>query len=137
MIRRPPRSTQSRSSAASDVYKRQVLRRLAGPLESDLLSLLLTRIACQEVALLQGVAELLVESDESSRYAVAHRASLAAHTAANHAHHDIEPVGRARQPHRFQHRDLMQVTTAEVFLARLAVHGNVAFTGIQANAGDR
>src|SRR5450756_2524586 len=29
MIRRPPRSTQSRSSAASDVYKRQGLRRLA------------------------------------------------------------------------------------------------------------
>ena len=28
MIRRPPRSTQSRSSAASDVYKRQVLREL-------------------------------------------------------------------------------------------------------------
>src|SRR5450756_3135234 len=28
MIRRPPRSTQSRSSAASDVYKRQVLGRL-------------------------------------------------------------------------------------------------------------
>ena len=27
MIRRPPRSTQSRSSAASDVYKRQVLER--------------------------------------------------------------------------------------------------------------
>src|SRR5659263_735611 len=27
MIRRPPRSTQSRSSAASDVYKRQVRRR--------------------------------------------------------------------------------------------------------------
>src|SRR5450756_3151584 len=28
MIRRPPRSTQSRSSAASDVYKRQVLRHI-------------------------------------------------------------------------------------------------------------
>src|SRR5450756_1283681 len=28
MIRRPPRSTQSRSSAASDVYKRQVLEAL-------------------------------------------------------------------------------------------------------------
>src|SRR5450756_1964832 len=28
MIRRPPRSTQSRSSAASDVYKRQVLDNL-------------------------------------------------------------------------------------------------------------
>src|SRR5450756_3212593 len=32
MIRRPPRSTQSRSSAASDVYKRQVL----GPRRVDL-----------------------------------------------------------------------------------------------------
>eukprot|EP01016_Furgasonia_blochmanni_P021425 TRINITY_DN2367_c0_g2_i4.p2 TRINITY_DN2367_c0_g2~~TRINITY_DN2367_c0_g2_i4.p2 ORF type:complete len:123 (-),score=21.23 TRINITY_DN2367_c0_g2_i4:35-403(-) len=30
MIRRPPRSTQSRSSAASDVYKRQVQRRVHG-----------------------------------------------------------------------------------------------------------
>src|SRR5450756_3247230 len=30
MIRRPPRSTQSRSSAASDVYKRQMYRLLAG-----------------------------------------------------------------------------------------------------------
>src|SRR5450756_2952163 len=31
MIRRPPRSTQSRSSAASDVYKRQVLNRVVDP----------------------------------------------------------------------------------------------------------
>src|SRR5680860_1248117 len=31
MIRRPPRSTQSRSSAASDVYKRQVRAQLAIP----------------------------------------------------------------------------------------------------------
>eukprot|EP00657_Telonema_sp_P-1_P008186 TRINITY_DN2890_c0_g1_i1.p1 TRINITY_DN2890_c0_g1~~TRINITY_DN2890_c0_g1_i1.p1 ORF type:complete len:104 (+),score=46.46 TRINITY_DN2890_c0_g1_i1:115-426(+) len=30
MIRRPPRSTQSRSSAASDVYKRQYQRRVRG-----------------------------------------------------------------------------------------------------------
>src|SRR5665809_88106 len=30
MIRRPPRSTQSGSSAASDVYKRQVMQRIAG-----------------------------------------------------------------------------------------------------------
>src|SRR5450756_931699 len=41
MIRRPPRSTQSRSSAASDVYKRQVQHRVAhlvpldGGLERD------------------------------------------------------------------------------------------------------
>src|SRR5450756_1003982 len=32
MIRRPPRSTQSRSSAASDVYKRQDYYRLEGAL---------------------------------------------------------------------------------------------------------
>ena len=31
MIRRPPRSTQSRSSAASDVYKRQVDDPVFGP----------------------------------------------------------------------------------------------------------
>src|SRR5450756_2714735 len=31
MIRRPPRSTQSRSSAASDVYKRQFGHRVADP----------------------------------------------------------------------------------------------------------
>ena len=30
MIRRPPRSTQSRSSAASDVYKRQIMMLAAG-----------------------------------------------------------------------------------------------------------
>src|SRR5450756_1505381 len=32
MIRRPPRSTQSRSSAASDVYKRQLVGRVVNPL---------------------------------------------------------------------------------------------------------
>src|SRR5450756_2019625 len=32
MIRRPPRSTQSRSSAASDVYKRQLLKAGAFPI---------------------------------------------------------------------------------------------------------
>src|SRR5665648_1278902 len=31
MIRRPPRSTLSSSSAASDVYKRQAIHRVAGP----------------------------------------------------------------------------------------------------------
>ena len=36
MIRRPPRSTQSRSSAASDVYKRQGLSRLL-PVYADVL----------------------------------------------------------------------------------------------------
>src|SRR5450756_1330022 len=35
MIRRPPRSTQSRSSAASDVYKRQGLTLVRSPYEPD------------------------------------------------------------------------------------------------------
>eukprot|EP00657_Telonema_sp_P-1_P002090 TRINITY_DN14_c0_g1_i4.p1 TRINITY_DN14_c0_g1~~TRINITY_DN14_c0_g1_i4.p1 ORF type:complete len:119 (-),score=46.20 TRINITY_DN14_c0_g1_i4:81-437(-) len=35
MIRRPPRSTQSRSSAASDVYKRQVSTQSTGPLTAQ------------------------------------------------------------------------------------------------------
>src|SRR5680860_1906365 len=35
MIRRPPRSTQSRSSAASDVYKRQALLQALGVDEHD------------------------------------------------------------------------------------------------------
>ena len=35
MIRRPPRSTQSRSSAASDVYKRQALHQLLERLRSS------------------------------------------------------------------------------------------------------
>ena len=35
MIRRPPRSTQSRSSAASDVYKRQGAKRAVLGLEDD------------------------------------------------------------------------------------------------------
>src|SRR5450756_3256862 len=35
MIRRPPRSTQSRSSAASDVYKRQPLHRAVRGDEGD------------------------------------------------------------------------------------------------------
>ena len=42
MIRRPPRSTQSRSSAASDVYKRQLVHRLAW---IALLSLILLVVA--------------------------------------------------------------------------------------------
>ena len=35
MIRRPPRSTQGRSSAASDVYKRQPVEQALGPEEVD------------------------------------------------------------------------------------------------------
>src|SRR5680860_642344 len=44
MIRRPPRSTQSRSSAASDVYKRQDLGSGLGVAHLDLVRPLLPRL---------------------------------------------------------------------------------------------
>src|SRR5680860_294061 len=53
MIRRPPRSTQSRSSAASDVYKRQLERAL----EIDLGALL--------QILLGNFRKILVEDDDA------------------------------------------------------------------------
>src|SRR5664279_712397 len=47
MIRRPPRSTLSSSSAASDVYKRQVIRPNSAPLaESPALLLVAVHLKC-------------------------------------------------------------------------------------------
>ena len=54
-IRRPPRSTQSRSSAASDVYKRQ----LAGWLRADALDYSLEETICRATAV--AVARCEVE----------------------------------------------------------------------------
>ena len=48
MIRRPPRSTQSSSSAASDVYKRQVLIVEDTPAEADALRGFLERYAAEK-----------------------------------------------------------------------------------------
>src|SRR5665811_200579 len=45
MIRRPPRSTRVRSSAASDVYKRQLKRPAKGSKQAQLLEALVTRPA--------------------------------------------------------------------------------------------
>src|SRR5450756_3188497 len=53
MIRRPPRSTQSRSSAASDVYKRQV-QRLS---ETKIRNTHLDSIACKDFPGFQGRAK--------------------------------------------------------------------------------
>src|SRR5678815_995457 len=39
MIRRPPRSTLDRSSAASDVYKRQIFRGLSDPMVTEFMSI--------------------------------------------------------------------------------------------------
>ena len=57
MIRRPPRSTQGRSSAASDVYKRQVRpggQVIAADIQDEMLSIL-TRKAMEE-----GVADVIL-----------------------------------------------------------------------------
>src|SRR5450756_3170926 len=47
MIRRPPRSTQSRSSAASDVYKRQTMTRSLQVMADRLMDLGVTRIVME------------------------------------------------------------------------------------------
>ena len=44
MIRRPPRSTQSRSSAASDVYKRQIIIAVKAAFDPFILPLLSTHM---------------------------------------------------------------------------------------------
>src|SRR5450756_2876862 len=68
MIRRPPRSTQSRSSAASDVYKRQALY---GPYPSLVIRLAfwiaLAIVAC--VTLLQSARRELLRN--TARFAIA------------------------------------------------------------------
>src|SRR5665811_2619467 len=62
MIRRPPRSTRVRSSAASDVYKRQVVSRLDGGAhekeEGDFLLLLL--LSALGASVLASAGNLLV-----------------------------------------------------------------------------
>src|SRR5450756_212619 len=59
MIRRPPRSTQSRSSAASDVYKRQNIRLIVvGPGKLDEASeRMLGERALKDVELIGGVTQ--------------------------------------------------------------------------------
>src|SRR5680860_1916260 len=59
MIRRPPRSTQSRSSAASDVYKRQVgLREARLGAEAAVLRAA-ARLGVDQRAHVGGIAEVL------------------------------------------------------------------------------
>src|SRR5450756_2011824 len=66
MIRRPPRSTQSRSSAASDVYKRQmgvVLLAVAKAYNQDLLSYLfgsILAVSWTDVVILAVMAILAI-----------------------------------------------------------------------------
>src|SRR5450756_46712 len=69
MIRRPPRSTQSRSSAASDVYKRQVLSTSgpAAPLgQPEQRSLMLFEEQINVKGGIDGVkVKFIIEDDES------------------------------------------------------------------------
>src|SRR5450756_2702982 len=60
MIRRPPRSTQSRSSAASDVYKRQLLDRRSAHRALEVVAVASAQLAVQHlVALEVGNLEVL------------------------------------------------------------------------------
>src|SRR5450756_3214799 len=57
MIRRPPRSTQSRSSAASDVYKRQIM----GCTHYPLIAPMLQRFLGRGVTLVNPATEIALE----------------------------------------------------------------------------
>src|SRR5450756_3257125 len=57
MIRRPPRSTQSRSSAASDVYKRQLLQSVR--IDAEILDILVLDESLAVLTLLCVVEEAL------------------------------------------------------------------------------
>src|SRR5680860_1870303 len=73
MIRRPPRSTQSRSSAASDVYKRQVpntpemlVANFGVPLAGAVLVAINTRLSAEEVRYVcdhSGATVLVADSE--------------------------------------------------------------------------
>src|SRR5665809_160229 len=68
MIRRPPRSTQSRSSAASDVYKRQLT---AGPFPSlRVLAGLVRRVGVDPLELDDHVTARLERAAIPDHYAV-------------------------------------------------------------------
>src|SRR5450756_3174503 len=58
MIRRPPRSTQSRSSAASDVYKRQLQRYSQWLPEADMRKVIDTLLAAASDGKAQGEQSL-------------------------------------------------------------------------------
>src|SRR5450756_2105502 len=70
MIRRPPRSTQSRSSAASDVYKRQGLalhlgHRISGDLEFYTQQVFRPSNILEELQGFAGVVEAVTMGDDS------------------------------------------------------------------------
>src|SRR5450756_626834 len=62
MIRRPPRSTQSRSSAASDVYKRQILHRLIDHPRGATRALVLTPTRELALQILEHLNDLAVHT---------------------------------------------------------------------------
>src|SRR5450756_1398753 len=74
MIRRPPRSTQSRSSAASDVYKRQLVGDAVGaaraPLDGALDVVFRHRVALR---LLDGVGQRDVHVDVGAAFTGGYR----------------------------------------------------------------
>src|SRR5260221_878812 len=102
-----------------------VLRRLAGTLEAVLLALLHARVAREEAGLAQGRPEGLVRTQERPRHAMAHRASLAAHTSADHLHRDVEARRQLEQP-QWALGLCQQHVAPEILLGFAAVHYHAA-----------
>eukprot|EP00657_Telonema_sp_P-1_P009520 TRINITY_DN3762_c0_g1_i1.p1 TRINITY_DN3762_c0_g1~~TRINITY_DN3762_c0_g1_i1.p1 ORF type:complete len:117 (+),score=42.62 TRINITY_DN3762_c0_g1_i1:128-478(+) len=94
MIRRPPRSTQSRSSAASDVYKRQYQRRVRGDTMPD------NRILAEQEKLM--LTHQIEKSPEQQIYELRYTAYLEkASIKENSQHAFMDPYDTAPNCHSF------------------------------------
>src|SRR5262249_30288948 len=113
-----------------------VLRCLAGPLETDLLSLLDSRIARQKLRPLQNRAQLVVGARQGTSDAMADRTGLARDAAAHDLDEGVVPLERGGQPQGQLDVDLVESTAAEVFAHRLAVDGDVAGARIEPHPRD-
>src|SRR5699024_3661099 len=111
-------------------------RRLASPLEPDLLALLGACVPRQELARLQCRPELLVEAHQRPRDAMPNGIRLTADPATDDGDDHIEAIRRAGDAHRLDHRRLVDLAPAEVLAAWLAIDGDVALAGVQAHPGD-
>src|SRR5450756_1170775 len=86
MIRRPPRSTQSRSSAASDVYKRQILTRFIDREHRFTLDTRQFILHSRENEFVAKIAKAIVAQDKDS----GHLAPGCCPTMRKHAEHVIK-----------------------------------------------
>ncbi len=111
------------------------LRSATSGLETVLLSLLHTRVAGQEAGGLEGGAILGIGSEQSAGNAVTDSAGLAGDAAAGDVGNDIELTDSAGNTEGLVNDELHGLQT-EVIIDGTAVNGDLAGTGVEADASD-